>query len=171
VVLCTPLLFYSAFGPIVVNSCNPMQVAAADIAVAESLAEVLTDVLPHIRCWNLEAQTFNTVPDVRLALQSLFSSIIILLVRARLHLKRPKVRRMFKSAFSAELSDTFRAVERSKDILDHWLKQTSYHCKSSCSRAFSTLIANKWTPKNDWPKEYFEQVSFHDTPCMIDLTL
>ena len=108
-----------------------MQIAANDIAVAEQLAEALTDVLPHIRAWNLEAQTFASDPDVQDSLRKLFSNIIVLLISARIQMKSPKIKRVFRSTFSSEFEDNFKSIERCTKLLDHRFRQVSADSKQS----------------------------------------
>lgn len=106
-----------------------MQVAATDVAVAGQLADALTDVLPHVKAWNLEAQTFASNENIRQSLRRLFSDIIVLLVQARIHVKTPRFRRAWNSTFSSELADTFDSVRRCTKTLNHWLRQASSHRK------------------------------------------
>lgn len=110
---------------------SAMQIAANDVAVAEQLAEALTDVLPHIKAWNLEAQTFASDPDVQDSLRKLFSNIIVLLVSARMHMKTWKAKRVFRSTFSPDFEDNFKSIKLCTELLDHRLRQVSAHSKQS----------------------------------------
>jgi hypothetical protein len=115
-----------------------MQLAAASVDTAEKLAEVLSDVLCAIPSWNIEAQVFASSRAVGENLKELFGSVIVLLVRARIHVHSNRYKRLLKSAFSAQLPDTIRSIERCTKRLDHLIRAETSQCmvSSLCCRAF-----------------------------------
>lgn len=115
-----------------------MQLAAASVETAEQLAEVLSDVLYDIHSWNIEAQVFVTSRAIGENLTELFGIVIVLLVRARIHVNSNRCKRLLKSAFSTQLTDTIRSIERCTKRLDHLIRAETLQCMASglCRMSF-----------------------------------
>jgi len=90
---------------------NGLQAVVISLELSDKISLVVTQLVPHLASLSRETKLFETQQTVLDSVTAYFTQIIVVLVKAREHLGRSKLQRLFKAPFANEFDEAVETLE------------------------------------------------------------